>query len=101
MVHGIVTSDLGVEQRQETRGEKVVSKKPIKVMKERCKGCDICISFCPHSVLTKGPDGKVVVSDPDACRRCKLCEHLCPDFGLKVLDADAVDDPDEEAGSDD
>ncbi len=55
-----------------------------------CKGCDICISVCPHDVLEKSSEVDnrgfflPVVVDIDACRVCGLCELECPDFAISV-----------------
>ncbi len=50
-----------------------------------CKGCSICVDFCPTNVLEMaGPI--VVVRDLDACTRCQLCDLRCPDFAIQVFD---------------
>jgi 2-oxoglutarate ferredoxin oxidoreductase subunit delta len=52
---------------------------------KRCKGCSICVDFCPTNVLEmRGPI--VVVRDLDACTRCQLCDLRCPDFAIQVFD---------------
>lgn len=63
------------------------------IIDERCKGCGFCIEFCPRDVLedsekfnSKGyhpPD----IANPDDCVRCELCELICPEFAIFVLDA--------------
>lgn len=54
------------------------------IYKELCKGCEICVHFCPKEVLVIGPDLKVVVVNPDGCTGCMLCELRCPDFAIFV-----------------
>lgn len=57
-----------------------------------CKGCHICISVCPHSVLEKSNEvdnrGFFLpqVVDLDACRVCHVCEMHCPDFAIRVVE---------------
>jgi len=58
------------------------------INEERCKGCGICIMFCPRKVLeaserfnSKGyhpPEAK----RPDDCIGCNLCGLYCPDFAI-------------------
>ena len=48
-----------------------------------CKGCEICVAFCPKNVLTMNRD-KAKVENPDACTGCQLCEIYCPDFAIAV-----------------
>ncbi|MHA1768767.1 MAG: 4Fe-4S dicluster domain-containing protein [Candidatus Thorarchaeota archaeon] len=65
--------------------------KDIVVDKRLCKGCQICISVCPHGVLKKADDVDnrgfflPVIADLDACRVCHLCEMECPDFAISVV----------------
>ena len=62
----------------------------IVINSDYCKGCSICIAFCPRNILqasndinTKGYTLPEVV-DIDACTQCKLCEIVCPDMAIAV-----------------
>jgi len=55
----------------------------IKVNIEWCKGCEICVAFCPEDVLEM-EGGKVKVARPEECIKCMLCELRCPDFAITV-----------------
>jgi 2-oxoglutarate ferredoxin oxidoreductase subunit delta len=67
------------------------------VIEERCKGCNFCIEFCPMEVLeeserfnSKGYHPPEVVN-PEDCVDCGLCELICPEFAIFVLDAKEVE----------
>jgi 2-oxoglutarate ferredoxin oxidoreductase subunit delta len=57
------------------------------VTKERCKGCELCIEFCPTGVLARSPDfnGKgyhyPIVVNAD-CIHCRLCVTICPEYAI-------------------
>ncbi|MBN2874346.1 MAG: 4Fe-4S dicluster domain-containing protein [Spirochaetales bacterium] len=54
------------------------------VIRERwCKGCNICVAFCPKQVLEL-KNGKVFAARPESCIGCKLCELRCPDFAIEI-----------------
>lgn len=57
------------------------TEKSLNVEKKWCKGCGICVEFCPKSVLEL-KDGKVNIKDLDACIKCGQCELRCPDFAI-------------------
>jgi len=54
----------------------------IKINKEWCKGCGICIAFCPKKVLGYDQDGKVEMLDRENCIKCGQCELRCPDMAI-------------------
>jgi 2-oxoglutarate ferredoxin oxidoreductase subunit delta len=49
-----------------------------------CKGCAICVSFCPKQVLALNDEGKATVVDAERCSVCFQCEMRCPDFAITV-----------------
>ncbi|MDY0274704.1 MAG: 4Fe-4S binding protein [Desulfomicrobium sp.] len=49
-----------------------------------CKGCGICVAFCPAQVLQLGADGKAHVVRESECISCGFCELHCPDFAISV-----------------
>jgi len=51
---------------------------------KRCKGCALCILFCPKEVLAQNEAGKIYVQNQDACTLCLNCEIYCPDFAITV-----------------
>lgn len=54
----------------------------IKINKEWCKGCGICIAFCPKKVLGYDQEGKVEMLDRENCIKCGQCELRCPDMAI-------------------
>ncbi|MCK5097742.1 MAG: 4Fe-4S binding protein [Desulfobacteraceae bacterium] len=49
-----------------------------------CKGCGICVHFCPKNVLELDDKEKAVAVRPEDCIACKLCELRCPDLAIEV-----------------
>ena len=66
-------------------------KKTVKIKKERCKGCDLCIHVCPQNILerSKGVSKKglhyVVLTDASKCTGCGMCVLMCPDSAIEVV----------------
>jgi 2-oxoglutarate ferredoxin oxidoreductase subunit delta len=54
----------------------------VKVNKAWCKGCNICVRFCPKNVLELDADGKIEIARPEDCILCGQCELRCPDFAI-------------------
>jgi len=56
----------------------------VAINKAWCKGCEICVAFCPKQILTM-EKGIAKVINPKACTGCLMCEIYCPDFAIKVI----------------
>ncbi len=69
-----------VESKKETEG---VKPRPA-INREFCKGCGICMAFCPGKVFEQGDDQKVIVKRPEKCKVCYMCELRCPDFAIDI-----------------
>jgi len=64
----------------------------------RCKGCGLCIIYCPKDVLelsTYFSDSGYRLSQahqPEKCIACRKCELTCPDFAIYILKDDKTRD---------
>jgi 2-oxoglutarate ferredoxin oxidoreductase subunit delta len=62
------------------------------VIRERwCKGCNVCVAFCPKKVLELR-EGKVFAARPEDCIGCRLCELRCPDYAIEIRET-GLDEP--------
>ena len=57
----------------------------IDINREWCKGCGICVSFCPEKVLGLDEEEKAIVINPEKCVFCNMCELRCPDMAITVI----------------
>jgi 2-oxoglutarate ferredoxin oxidoreductase subunit delta len=57
----------------------------IDINREWCKGCGICVAFCPHNVLELDDQEIAVVTNLDKCNGCRLCEYRCPDMAIELI----------------
>lgn len=62
----------------------------IKVNKEKCKGCGICVHFCPRKVLAMSAELNAKGYHPAEpaneanCSGCAICGMMCPDVAIEV-----------------
>lgn len=61
----------------------------LEITSEWCKGCDICVAFCPKNVLELDSSGKAVVARPEDCIWCGDCEIRCPDMAIRIVTENA------------
>jgi 2-oxoglutarate ferredoxin oxidoreductase subunit delta len=60
------------------------------VDRELCKGCGLCVSFCPREVLELASEvnskGYRIArsSHPENCTGCAICAQVCPDIAIMV-----------------
>ncbi len=80
-------------QQPPDSGKKLTAEdlKVIRIDEEYCKGCSICIDFCPLEVLSESDQinrkGYYVpaVSSEEKCIGCRFCELLCPEFAIMII----------------
>lgn len=68
-----------------------MAKSTIKIDERRCKGCELCTTVCPKSLIhmsttfsARGYRPAMLV-DPNAeCTGCLLCATICPDVAITV-----------------
>ncbi|MDX9941535.1 MAG: 4Fe-4S binding protein [Bacteroidales bacterium] len=56
---------------------------------ERCKGCGVCVPFCPTETIALGPEVNskgynYLVKVNDTCTGCTNCAVVCPDAVITV-----------------
>lgn len=49
----------------------------LQLEQERCIGCTLCSTVCPHRVFEMTA-GKAQIVDKGACMECGACEKNCP-----------------------
>ena len=66
------------------------------IQKDKCKGCRLCIFFCPSKTLELSPvlNKKGVKypkrKDGTVCTGCGFCYLVCPDACFEILDTHRV-----------
>ena len=70
-----------------------MAKKQYKVVfdRERCKGCELCATFCPKKIIemdtqvnAKGYCPAMIVNQAD-CIGCLSCATVCPDCAIEIF----------------
>ena len=63
----------------------------VSIDRERCKGCELCISICPLHLLimtsTLNRKGYHVAETARAaeCLGCLKCARMCPEAAIEIL----------------
>ena len=62
----------------------------ITIDKELCKGCELCVEFCPKKLIdmadgfnSRGHRFSVFKEDEE-CTGCAVCAKMCPDVAIEV-----------------
>jgi len=84
---------IAVEEVDRSENEKKV-RAHVRVFGKWCKGCGLCIAFCPRQVFEEDEQHHPVVAHEERCIACQWCVIHCPDFAIIV---DTVKDDENEA----
>ena len=63
----------------------------IKIEKDRCKGCYLCVVNCPNGLIKISDKMNVkgvkpaYFSGSTKCTGCAMCAVICPDCGIKIF----------------
>jgi 2-oxoglutarate ferredoxin oxidoreductase subunit delta len=72
--------------------EFTVKRFSVYVNEEFCKGCGICVHFCPKKAIQLSPEfnrkgvNAPIPSDMAKCTGCRTCELYCPDFAIAIAE---------------
>lgn len=58
-----------------------------RILRRFCKGCRICVEFCPSGTLALDDRNKVDVVHAERCIGCRMCEMRCPDLAIFLTKA--------------
>jgi 2-oxoglutarate ferredoxin oxidoreductase subunit delta len=62
----------------------------INIEKETCKGCELCVHFCPKACIEMAEGFNLrgfrfsLFTGEDKCTGCALCARICPDVAIEV-----------------
>ncbi|MCA9251171.1 MAG: ferredoxin family protein [Phycisphaerae bacterium] len=57
---------------------------------EICKGCELCVQFCPKHALEMSEERNAagyhpaVLAHPELCNGCAMCAQMCPETGIEI-----------------
>jgi 2-oxoglutarate ferredoxin oxidoreductase subunit delta len=84
-------------QRMKQEGKPMAEHDSRKLLidRKRCKGCGICVQFCPKKVLVLDAEDKAMLMDSEHCIACGMCELWCPDLAIALVAARQGDQTEE------
>jgi len=63
----------------------------ITVNEDFCKGCEMCVLFCPNNIMALSKDKinskgyhPAELTDASKCTGCSACAIMCPDIAITV-----------------
>jgi 2-oxoglutarate ferredoxin oxidoreductase subunit delta len=65
----------------------------ITISSELCKGCELCISFCPKGAISQSDKlnaagyQSALFNNNSECTGCAICALVCPEVAIEVYRA--------------
>ena len=62
--------------------------------RERCKGCELCRSFCPKKIIEMDTQVNAkgycpaMMADQEKCIGCTSCALVCPDNAIEIYEVE-------------
>jgi 2-oxoglutarate ferredoxin oxidoreductase subunit delta len=62
----------------------------VRIDKERCKGCNLCITVCSRGIVKPSKNLNLkgfhyaVIQSENNCTGCKFCAEICPDAAIEI-----------------
>ena len=62
----------------------------IEISRELCKGCELCIFFCPKGIISLSDELNAsgylpaTFKDNGECTGCAVCALVCPEVAIEV-----------------
>ncbi|RLI95142.1 MAG: ferredoxin [Candidatus Altiarchaeales archaeon] len=56
----------------------------IKIDKDACLGCGVCVNTCPVGMYELNDDKATIVGNLDDCTLCRACESSCPAGAITI-----------------
>ena len=60
----------------------------VSINRQWCKGCGVCVAFCPKQALRLDEEEKATWT-AEKCIGCGMCERYCPDLAIELLDGES------------
>lgn len=63
----------------------------IRIDKEYCKGCELCVKACPMQIISMSKKINLKgyfyaqLHEPSRCIGCRICAITCPDVAITAL----------------
>lgn len=68
-----------------------MSKFKVVFNREKCKGCELCCTYCPKDLIEMDPHvnakgySPAMITRQEECVGCKSCALVCPDGAIEIF----------------